>query len=197
MRPAGIATLSALVTVLGLLVAVVGAGIAGGSLAAKQTTTIRFSLTEKSHRALGKGRELTQSSGSGTLTLSETPQVNALYHSTSATGTIVFHRWKVVAGRVIDENNLTLNVTAGTYRFTKTSSAAVLQVSVTKTDAKETDSCPVGTTGDLGLLDGRAGQPDDLGVNRLCGADGHHDIDYGGFKGRHAAVTITVKPETP
>jgi len=168
--------------------------MATASLAAKQTTTIRFSLTEKSHRALSKGRELTQSSGSGTLTLSETPQLNAFYHSTSATGTIVFHRWKVVGGRVIDEDNLTLNVTSGTYRFTKTTSTAVFLVSVTKTDAKETDSCPVGTTGDLGLLDGRAGQPDDLGVNRLCG---QHDIDYGGFKGRRAALTITVKPETP
>jgi hypothetical protein len=43
-------------------------------------------------------------------------------------------------------------------------------------------------------LDGRAGQPDDLGVNRLCG---QRDTDYGGFKGRRAALTITVKPETP
>jgi hypothetical protein len=197
MRPAGIATLSALVTVLGLLVAVVGAGIAGGGLSAAKQTTIRFSVSEKGQRSLSKGRELTRVSGSGTLTLAGAPQVNALYKATNASGTILFHRWKVVAGRVIDEDNVTLNVVAGTYRFTKTSSSAVVQVSVTKTDAKETDSCPVGTTGELGLLDGRAGQPDDLGVNALCGADGHHDIDYGGFKGRHAAVSITVKPETP
>src|SRR5262249_25013674 len=155
--------------------------------------TIRFSLTEKSHRALSKGRELTQSSGSGTLTLSETPQLNASYHSMSATGTMVFHRWKVVAGRVIDEDNLTLNVTSGTYRFTKTSSPAVLQVSVTKTAAIETDSCPGGAAGELGLLDARAVQPDDLGVNRLCG---QHDVDYGGFKGRRATLAITVKPQT-
>src|SRR5262249_44326568 len=143
----------------GLLLAclgVEGAGMATASLAAKQTTTIRFSLTEKSHRALSKGRELTQSSGSGTLTLRETREVNASYHSMSATGTMVFHRWKVVAGRVIDEDNLTLNVTSGTYRFTKTSSTAVVQVSVTKTDAKETDSCPISAAGELGLLDGRA-----------------------------------------
>jgi hypothetical protein len=194
MRPAGIATLSALVTVLGLLVAVVGAGIAGGSVSAAKQTTIRFSVSEKGHRSLSKGRELTRVSGSGTLTLGETPQVNVSYNATSANGTIVFHRWDVVAGRVIDENNLSLNVTSATYRFTKTTSTAVVLVSVTKTDAKETDSCPVGTTGDLGLLDGRAGQPDDLGVNRLCG---QRDIDYGGIKGRRAEVTITVKPETP
>src|SRR5215831_4772975 len=193
MRPAGIATLSALVTVLGLLVAVVGAGIAGGSLSAAKQTTIRFSVSEKGHRSLSTGRELTRVSGSGTLTLAETPQVNALYHATDATGTILFHRWEVVAGRVIDEDNVTLNVTSGTYRFTKTSSSAVVQVSLSKTDAKETDSCPVGATGDLGLLDGRAGQPDDLGVNRLCG---QHDIDDGGFKGRRASLTITVKRQT-
>jgi hypothetical protein len=181
-----------------LTLALVGAGIASGSLsaepyAAKQTTTIRFSVSEKGHRRLSKGRELTRTSGSGTLTLAETPQVNALYHSTSATGTIVFHRWRVVARHVIDEDNLTLNVTSGTYRFTKTSSSAVVQVSVTKTDAKETDICPVGTTGELGLLDGRAGQPDTLGINNLCG---QHDIDYGGFKGRRATVSITVKAVT-
>ena len=194
MRPAGIATLSALVTLLGLLVAVVGAGIAGGSLSAAKQTTIRFSVSEKGQRSLSKGRELTRVSGSGTLTLAKTPQVNVPYNATSASGTIVFHRWTVIAGRVIDEDNVTMNVTSSTYRFTRTTSTAVVQVGVTKTDAKETDSCPVGTTGELGLLDGKAGQPDDLGVNRLCG---QHEIDYGGFKGRHAAVTITVKPETP
>jgi hypothetical protein len=194
MRSAGIATLSALVTVLGLLVAVVGAGIAGGSVSAAKQTTIRFSVSEKGQRSLSKGRELTRVSGSGTLTLAGAPQVNVSYNATNANGSIVFHRWKVVAGRVIDENNLSLNVTSATYRFTKTTSTAVLQVSVSKTDAQETDSCPVATTGDLGLLDGRAGQPDDLGVNRLCR---QRDIDYGGIKGRRAAVTITVKPETP
>jgi hypothetical protein len=194
MRPAGIATLSALVTVLGLLVAVVGAGIAGGSLSAAKQTTIRFRVSEQGQRSLSKGRELTRVSGSGTLTLAMTPQVNVPYNATSANGTIVFHRWKVIAGRVIDEDNVTLNVTSSTYRFTRTTSTAVVQVGVTKTDAKETDICPVETTGELGLLDGKAGQPDDLGVNRLCG---QRDIDYGGFKGRHAAVSITVKPETP
>jgi hypothetical protein len=181
-----------------LTLALVGAGIASGSLSAEpnaaKQTTIRFSVSEKGHRSLSKGRELTRASGSGTLTLEAAPQVNALYHATSANGTIVFHRWRVVAGRVIDEDDVTLDVVSGTYRFTRTSSSAVVQVSVTKTDANETDSCPVGATGELGLLDGRAGQPDGLGVNKLCG---QHDIDYGGFKGRRAAVSITAKPETP
>ena len=83
---------------------------------------------------------------------------------------------------------------AGTLKITKTSSTAVVQVTVTKTDPKETDNCPVGATGELGVLDGRAGQPDGLGVNRLCG---QHDIDYGGVKGRRATVAITVKQATP
>jgi hypothetical protein len=180
------------------LLLLAGAGALSGGLsaapyAARQTTTIRFSLSEKSHRALSKGRELTQSRGSGTLTLADKPQVNAVYHSTSATGTIVFHRWRTVGHRVIDEDDVTMNVVSGTYRFTKTSSTAVVQVSVTKTDATETDNCPVGAAGELGILDGRAGQPDGLGVNRLCG---QHDIDYGGFKGRRAAVSIAVRPVT-
>src|SRR5262249_329543 len=128
-------------------VAVVGAGIAGGSLSAAKQTTIRFSVSEKGHRSLSKGRELTRVSGSGTLTLGETPQVNVPYNATSANGTIVFHRWKVVAGRVIDEDSLTLNVTSGTYRFTKTTSTAVVLVSVSKTEGKGTDHCPGGTTG--------------------------------------------------
>jgi len=160
-------------------------------LSTKQTTTIHFRVSEKGHRSLSRGRELTRVSGSGTLTLAQTPQVNVPHNATSANGTILFHRWKVVAGRVIDEDNLTLNVTSGMYRFTKTASTAVVQVSVTKTDAKETDSCPVATTGEVGLLDGKAGQPDDLEVNRLCG---QHDTDYGGFKGRRATLAITVKP---
>jgi hypothetical protein len=151
-----------------LILSLVGAGAASGSLSAalyiaKQTTTIRFSVSEKSHRMSSKGRELTLASGSGTLTLGETPQVNAVYHSTSANGTIVFHRWRIVAHHVIDEDNLTMNVVSGTYRFTKTTSTAVVQVAVTKTDPKESDNCPMGSTGELGILDGRiAAQPDAL-----------------------------------
>ena len=31
---------------------------------------------------------------------------------------IKFHRWKVVANRVIDEDNFSMDVTSGQYRFT-------------------------------------------------------------------------------
>jgi hypothetical protein len=170
-----------------------GAGLASerssaGPAVANQTT-IRFSVSEKSHRTVGKARELTRTSGSGILAIAETPQANAVYHSTSASGAIVYHRWRVVGGRVTDEENVTLDVVSGAYRFTKTTSTAVVQVTVDKTDSKETDTCAVGSTGELGLLDGKAAtQPDNLGIS-ACAL---HDVSYGGVKGQRAAVAITV-----
>jgi hypothetical protein len=178
---------------LALGLSVEGAGIASARSSTKQTT-IHFSVSERSHRAVSKGRELTRASGGGTLTLAAKPQVNVLYHATSANGTITFHLWRVVGGRVIDEDNVTMNVTSATYRFTKTVSNVNTDVTVAKTDPKETDSCPAGATGQVGFLDGRVkAQPDDFNPE-LCG---QHEIDYGGLKGRHATVAITVKPETP
>ena len=173
------------------------AGATGGRLSAEsqvatQATTIHFSLSASGHRALSKGRELVRASGSGTLTLPDTPQINGVSHATSATGKIVFHRWRVVAHRVIDEENVTTNVDSGFYRFTKTTSTAVVEVSVAKTDAKEKDICPAGTGAEIGMLDGRIkSQPDDLSL-KLCLL---HDVDYGGVKGRRATVAITVKQQ--
>src|SRR5262245_38819505 len=63
-------------------------------------TTVRFSFSENGQRSLGKGRELTRASGSGTLTLAEPPtEPGTTYSSTSATGVITFHRWRVVGHR--------------------------------------------------------------------------------------------------
>src|SRR6476646_7501526 len=176
---------SAVLIAAAIALVLLGTAQAGG----RQTTTIHFSFTE-SHRAQAKGREWTRGSGGGTLTLAGTPQVNALNKSTAATGSLQFHRWKVVGNRVIDEDNVTMDVLSGTYRFTKTTSAAVVQVKVTKTDPSEKDDCPVGSTGELGLLDGTAKtQPDALGVNSLCGL---HDANYGGLTGHPALVSIKV-----
>src|SRR5215471_8066558 len=91
---------------LGLSAAAATAG--GGSaasVAAKQaTTTIRFTVSEKGRDKLSKGQVLiTRASGSGTLTLADTPQARAVNQSTSATGTIHFHGWRVVGNRVVDD----------------------------------------------------------------------------------------------
>jgi hypothetical protein len=172
-----------------LLAAVVGVSSALAQGNESKQTTIHFSFTE-SHRPHAKGREWTRGSGSGTLTLAETPQVDAVYKSTGATGTLQFHRWKVVGKRVIDEDNVTMDVLSGSYRFTKSTSAAVVEVKVTKTDPTQKDTCAVGSTGELGLLDGTVNtQPDALGVNSLCGL---HDANYAGLTGQPALVVIKV-----
>jgi hypothetical protein len=177
------------VTLLVLLAGVVFASSALAQVDASKQTTIHFSFTE-THRPHAKGREWTRGSGSGTLTLADTPQVNVPYKSTSATGTLQFHRWKVVGQHVVDEDNVTLDVVSGQYRFTKTSSTAVVEVKVTKTDPSEKDSCAVGSTGEFGLLDGIGKvQTDTFSVNRLCGL---HDANYGGLTGKPALVVITV-----
>ena len=164
---------------------------------AKQTTTIRFSLSEKGHLAVPNGRELTRASGSGTLTIEGTPQENGpLSKSTSATGTIRFHRWRVVGGRVIDEDNLTMDVLSGLYHFTQKFSSAQLNFKVTTSDPKEKDNCPVGSTGASGALDGKVkSQPDSYSIGEVCGHAGF--LNYGGVSGQRAAVVVTLKQGTP
>src|SRR5262249_18640348 len=111
-------------------------------------TTIRFTISEKGHDKLPGGQVLvTRASGSGTLTLADTPQANAVNNSTSATGTIRFHGWRVVGHRVIDDANLTMNVASGTYRFTNRVQSVNLQTTVTTSDPNEKFKCPVGSAG--------------------------------------------------
>jgi hypothetical protein len=111
-------------------------------------TTIRFSFSVKAR----KGREQTRASGHGTLTLADPPQApRTPYTSTSATGVIKFHRWKLVGHRVLDENDFTMNVTSGDYRFNR----AAAYVNVTKAASLTTDLCYPGAAGAFGIGDGK------------------------------------------
>jgi hypothetical protein len=164
-------------------------------VAAEQTTTIRFTFSEKGHAPVGKVRELTRASGSGTLTLAETPQDGVVYKSTSATGTIGFHAWRVVGGRVIDVVNLTMDVQSGTYRFTNSFQNLTFQTTVSKSNPNEKYKCPVGSMGKSGVLDGKVkSRPDSFGIGEFCGLP---QLLYGGTNGARAAVVATVKPGTP
>ena len=185
-----------------LTLALVGAGIAGGSLsaapvAAKQTTTtIRFTVSEKGHNKLPGGQVLvTRASGSGTLTLVDTPQAKAVNQSTSATGTIRFHGWRVVGNRVIDDANLSMDVVSGTYRFTNRIQNVNIQTTVTESDPNEKFTCPMGSAGRATLLDGKVkSQPDSFATGDFCGL---HILDFGGTVGTPASVKVTIKQGTP
>jgi hypothetical protein len=175
---------------------VVNGRVSAAPVAAKQTTTtIRFTFSEKGHAPVGGVRELTRASGSGTLTLAETPQENAVYKSTSATGTIRFHAWRVVGGRVIDVVNLTMAVQSGMYRFTSGFQNVPLQTTVTKSDPNEKYTCPVGSTGGSGVLDGKVkSRPDSFSIGEFCGLP---QLLYGGVSGARAAVVVKVTRGTP
>jgi hypothetical protein len=166
---------------------------------ANQTTTIHFSFTGRGDRALSKGRDLMRASGSGTLTIPvDTPQAGTLYKGTSATGVIKFHRWRVVANRVIDEDQLTMDVVVSpsgqsTYRFISRIVSIVVLVKVTASDPKESDPCPVGSTGVFGVSKGKVKtQPDAFGPE-ICG---FHFL-YGGNVGLRARVKVTITQTTP
>jgi hypothetical protein len=156
-------------------------------------TTVRFSFSENGQRSLGKGRELTRASGSGTLTLAEPPtEPGTTYSSTSATGVITFHRWRVVGHRVIDEDDFTMDVTGVHYRFRSVVFGLGLYGTVTKAASITRDTCSTGSAGFFGLGQGRVkGRPDFVGLE-MCGVR----LDYSnGIGGVHAVVKIS--PPTP
>ena len=185
-----------------LLVGVVAASerTFAGPLASKETTTItqttkpttiRFSFSEKGHR----GHELTRASGSGTLTLAEPPQeAGTTYSSTSATGVIKFHRWRVVASRVMDEDKFSMDVTSGDYRFRSVAVDLGIQGTVTKATSKSTDTCSTGSAGRFGLEQGKVkSRPDFVGLE-MCGVK----LGYtNGIAGVRAVVRVKVEPPTP
>jgi hypothetical protein len=176
---------------------VVNARSSAASGAAKQTTTtIRFTVTEKGHNKLPGGQVLmTRASGSGTLTFADTPQAKAVNQSTSATGTIRFHGWRVVGNRVIDDANLSMDVVSGTYRFTNRIQNVNLKTTVTESDPNEKFKCPVGSAGGATLLDGKVkSQPDSFATGDFCGL---HILDFGGTVGAPASVVVKVKQGTP
>jgi hypothetical protein len=183
------------------LLLLVGTGVVSGRLsaapvAARQTaTTIRFTVSEKGHDKLPGGQVLvTRASGSGTLTLADTPRANAVNTSTSATGTIRFHGWRVVGNRVIDDANLTMSVASGTYRFTNRVQNVNLQTTVTASDPNEKFKCPVGSAGRATLLHGKVkSQPDSFATGDFCGI---HLLDFGGTVGAKASVVVKIKQGT-
>src|SRR5262249_24222962 len=160
----------ALLTAAGVVLLLVGAFAASGRSAAQQTTAVRFTVSGMGPNKLPGGQVLvTRASGSGTLTLADTPQSGTEYKSTGATGTIRFHGWRVVGGRVIDDANLSMDVVSGSYRFINRMQRVVLQTTVTKSDPNEKFKCPTGSTGGAGLLGWRGkNQPGSFSTTELC-----------------------------
>src|SRR5262249_48712815 len=185
----------ALLTAAGVVLLLVGAFAASGRSTAQQTTTIRFTVSEKGHNKLPGGQGLmTRASRGGTLTLADTPPRGTEYKTTGATGTTRFHGWEV-GGGVIDDANLSMDVVSGSYRFINRMQRVVLQTTVTKSDPNEKFKCPTGSTGGAGLLDGRVkSQPDSFSTGDFCGM---HVLDFGGTVGAPASVGVTIKPGAP
>jgi hypothetical protein len=193
----------ALVTAAGLVLLLAGAVAASGRLSSgqyvvAQTTTttttqttsptkIRFSFSLKAR----KGRERARASGHGTLTLAEPPQApRTPYTSTSATGVIKFHRWKL-GGR--DEDDFTMNVTSGDYRFNRAAAYVNPQGPVTKAASLTTDLCYPGAAGAFYIGDGKVKKYPSYVELEMCGVD----LSYRkGVAGYRVVVTIKVEPPT-
>jgi hypothetical protein len=178
------------------LLLLAGLGASSGRLSAAPSatkqTTVHFSVSEKGPRTPHPGQELTRASGSGTLTFAEAPKAVVVNRSTAATGTITFHRWRVVNGSIVDEDKVTTSVVSGLYRITAPAQGIQVQVKVTTTDPQSKDPCPAGSMGQFNLLHGRVKkQPDSFGLS-LCGL---HDDSFGGVGGKRAFVTVSVKSQ--
>jgi hypothetical protein len=150
-------------------------------------TTVRFSFSVKAR----KGRVRTRASGHGTLTLAEPPQApRTPYTSTSATGVIKFHRWKL-GGR--DEDDFTMNVTSGDYRFNRAAAYVNPQGPVTKAASLTTDLCYPGAAGAFYIGDGKVKRYPSYVELEMCGVD----LSYRkGVAGYRVVVTIKVEPPT-
>jgi hypothetical protein len=180
-------------------VAASGRSSSGPSIAAQTTTTttqtttpttIRFSFSVKTH----KGRERTRATGQGTLTLAEVPQTpRTTYTSTSGTGVIRFHRWKVLGHHVLDEDDFSMDVSSGWYRFNGVATSLVLHGPVTKAASITTDLCSPGSAGAFGLGDGKVkSHPDFVGVE-MCGVR----LGYAnGIARARVVVTVKIEPST-
>jgi hypothetical protein len=153
-------------------------------------TTIRFSFAVNAH----KGHERTRASGHGTLVLAEAPQApRTTYTSTSGTGVITFHRWKLVGHRILDEDDFTMNVTGGQYRFNRVATDVGTQGPVTKAASITTDTCSPGSAGGFGLGDGKVkSHPDFVGLE-MCGVR----LGYtNGIARARVVVTVKIEPST-
>lgn len=162
--------------------------------------TVKFSVVEQGYKALPKGKgakfELSKAIGQGEVTLNRVPASAHYADVEDATGKIRFHKWKVFAHGVVDEDDLTLsaeNRGNGAYLLSEGSSRLLVDVKVTKADKGETDHCRVGSKGTLTLRDSHVNRLADffkLDIPR-CHVD--DEIYLNGEKGAKVAVKLDVE----
>jgi len=170
--------------------AVVSSTQTTGTTQTTTPTTVRFSFSVNAKQ----GRELTRASGHGTLTLAEPPtQALTRYPSTSASGVIRFHRWKIANGHVTDEDDFTIDLTSGHYRFNTAVTSVGTDDPVTKAASRTTDLCSPGSPSGFGMSDSKVkSHPDFVGLE-MCGVR----LPYtNGVAGARVDVTIKVEPPT-
>jgi len=203
LQPNGRLPRLAVLTSFGVIVLLSGvvaaSGLASGPYSSAQTTsttqttaptTVRFSFSVNAK----KGQELTRASGHGTLTLAELPsQALIQYQSTTAAGLIRFHRWKIANGHVTDEDDFTIDLSYGHYRFNTASTQVGTRDPVTKAASHTTDSCSPGSPSGFGMSHGKVkSRPDFVGLE-MCGVR----LAYtNGVAGAHVVVTIKLEPPT-
>lgn len=165
--------------------------------------TVKFSVVEQGYKALPKGNgakfELSKAIGHGEVTLDHVPASvpDFVFNADveDATGKIRFHKWKVFAHGVVDEDDLTLsaeNRGNGGYQLSEGYSRLLVDVKVTKADKDETDHCRVGSKGTLTLRDSHVNRLADffkLDIPR-CHVD---EIYLNGEKGAKVAVKLDVE----
>jgi hypothetical protein len=159
--------------------------------------TVTFSVVEQGHKALPKNQdakfELSKVIGRGAVTFSDDPAENPVVaDGKDGTGTIRFHKWRVFAHGVVDEDDLVLKVQTGKdYDESDDGDrAARILVRVTRADRDETDHCAVGASGKVVLLD-RQDKDDVISIKiPHCNVD---EDFYQGIKGSKVAALLKLE----
>jgi hypothetical protein len=168
------------------------------------TETVKFgaALHHQAHERR-HAFEVTNALGVGQIVVPTPKEGEFSVKSTSAKGTIKFHKLKVSTKGVLllDETSLTLGVKSAIFS-PDYGGKPILDVKVVVTKSAGTDACPKGSPGTVVLVDGEpTGEGDAFGINiPACKLKEEFHGKPGGGAGKAGFVTvaiIVVKPQPP
>jgi hypothetical protein len=165
------------------------------------TETVKFAASLH-HRAHARHAfEVTNALGVGQVVVPIPKEGEVSVKSTSAKGTIKFHKLKVSTKGVLllDETSLTLGVKSAVFF---PGGAPLLDINVVVTKSAGTDACPKGSPGTVVLGDGElTGEGDGFGIHiPACKLKETFNGKPGGGAGKAGFVTVAitvVKPQPP
>jgi hypothetical protein len=164
------------------------------------TETVKFAASLH-HRAHARHAfEVTNALGVGQVVVPTPKEGEHKVKSTSAKGTIKFHKLKVSTKGVLllDETSLTLRVKSAVF-FPDVGGAPLLHINVVVTKSAGTDACPEGSPGTVALIDGEpTGEGDAFGIHiPACKLTEEFHGKPGGGAGKAGFVTVAITVVKP